>query len=153
LKFTFDVTKCDKLFDVLLQNKVIRLKGGHVIPTAEQLAQKKYCKWHDSFSHTTNECNYFHGQIQSALNDDRLILGDNQRMELDIDPFPVNMINFEEKKVLMWTDQTSTTKGKNVVISDELKVRMMNPRGQKEAHGSRMYRGRYTKGGSPRLLS
>jgi hypothetical protein len=28
VKFTFDVTKCDRLFDVLLQNTVIRLKGG-----------------------------------------------------------------------------------------------------------------------------
>jgi hypothetical protein len=37
MKFTFDVSKCDKLFDMLLQNKVIRLKGGHVIPTVEQL--------------------------------------------------------------------------------------------------------------------
>jgi hypothetical protein len=60
MKFTFDVSKCDKLFDMLLQNKVVRLKGGHVIPTAQQLAWKKYCKWHDSFSHTTNECIYFH---------------------------------------------------------------------------------------------
>jgi hypothetical protein len=38
LKFTFDVVKCDTLFDILLQNNVIRLKGGHVIPTTEQLA-------------------------------------------------------------------------------------------------------------------
>jgi hypothetical protein len=38
--FKFDVSKCDKLFDVLLQNNIIKLKGGHVIPTAEQLAQK-----------------------------------------------------------------------------------------------------------------
>jgi hypothetical protein len=59
MKFTFDVSKCDKLFDVLLQNNVIKLKAGHTIPTAEQLAGKKYCKWHNSFSYTTNECNYF----------------------------------------------------------------------------------------------
>jgi hypothetical protein len=38
MQFTFDITKCDKLFDMLLQNNVIRLKGGHVIRTAEQLA-------------------------------------------------------------------------------------------------------------------
>jgi hypothetical protein len=44
MTFTIDVSKCDKLFDVLLQNKVIRLKGGHVIPAAEQLARRKYCK-------------------------------------------------------------------------------------------------------------
>jgi hypothetical protein len=58
VKFTFDVTKCDKLFDVLLQNKVIRLIENHVMPTPAQLAKGKYCKWHRTFSHTTNECNY-----------------------------------------------------------------------------------------------
>jgi hypothetical protein len=96
----FDVSKCDKLFDVLLQNNVIKLKGGHVIPSAEQLAWRKYCKWHNSFSHTTNKCNYFHRQIQSALNDGWLTLGDKQKMRLDVYPFPIDMINFEEKEFI-----------------------------------------------------
>jgi hypothetical protein len=58
LKYTFDVSKCNKLFDLLLKGGVIRLTEGHVIPSANQLAKKKYYKWHDS-SHMTNECNYF----------------------------------------------------------------------------------------------
>jgi hypothetical protein len=33
LKVIFDITKRDNLFDVLFQNNVIRLKGGHTIPT------------------------------------------------------------------------------------------------------------------------
>jgi hypothetical protein len=60
VKFMFDVTKCDKLFDVLLQNKVIRLSENHGMLTPTQLAKEKYCKWYDTFFHTTNECNYFH---------------------------------------------------------------------------------------------
>jgi hypothetical protein len=32
MMFTFDMTKFDKLFVVLLQNKVIQLKEGHVVP-------------------------------------------------------------------------------------------------------------------------
>jgi hypothetical protein len=59
VKYTFDVTKCDKLFDVLLQNKIIQLREGHVIPPPRQVAKGKCCKWHGTFSHTTNECNYF----------------------------------------------------------------------------------------------
>jgi hypothetical protein len=37
------------------------------------------------------------------LNDSRLTLEDGQKMKLDTDPFPmnVNMINFEEKRVLV----------------------------------------------------
>jgi hypothetical protein len=59
LRFTFDVSKCDKLFDVLVQGSMIKLKEGHVIPVTELIAKRKYCKWHDSYSHTTNECHYF----------------------------------------------------------------------------------------------
>jgi hypothetical protein len=59
MKCTFDVTKCDKLFGVLVQGGIIRLKECHVIPAAELIAKKKYCKWHNSYSHTTNKCNYF----------------------------------------------------------------------------------------------
>jgi hypothetical protein len=35
-------------------------------------------------------------------------------MKLDTDPFPINMIEFEQKKVLVRTYQAETTKGKNV---------------------------------------
>jgi hypothetical protein len=55
MKFTFDVSKSNKLLDVLVKGGVIRLAEGHVIPTPEQLARRKYCKWHDSYSHTTND--------------------------------------------------------------------------------------------------
>jgi hypothetical protein len=128
VKYTFDVSKCDKLFDVLVQGGVIKLKEGHVIPTAEYLAKKRYRKWHDSYSHTTNECNYFRQQVQSALNDGRLTLGDGGKMKLDVDLFPVNTIGFGEKKILVRTDQAETTKGKNVVVSDELRNQMVKPR-------------------------
>jgi hypothetical protein len=49
-------------------------------------------------------------------------------MKLDINPFPVDAIDFEEKKVLARIDQASTTTGKNVVVSGDLRVRMMKPR-------------------------
>jgi hypothetical protein len=97
VKYTFDVSKCDRLFDVLVWGGVIRLTKGHVVPSADQLAKKKYCKWHDSYSHTTNECNYFRRQVQSALNDGRLTLGVDGKMKLDVDPFPVNMVDLEGK--------------------------------------------------------
>jgi hypothetical protein len=41
-------------------------------------------------------------------------------MKLDTDPFPVSMVELEHKKILVCTDQDETTKGKNVVISDDL---------------------------------
>jgi hypothetical protein len=59
MQFIFGVNKCDKLFNVLVKGGVIRLTEGHVIPAADVLAKRRYCKWHDSYSHSTKECNNF----------------------------------------------------------------------------------------------
>jgi hypothetical protein len=42
-------------------------------------------------------------------------------MKLDTDLFPMGMVELMDKKVLVRTNQAETTKGKNVVISDELR--------------------------------
>jgi hypothetical protein len=131
MKYTFDVSKCDKLFDLLLKGGVIRPTKSHVIPSADQLAKKKYYKWHDSYSHMTNEFNYFYRQVQSTLNDGRLTLGDGSKMKLDVDPFLVSMVDLKEKKILVHSDQGSTTRGKNVIVSDELKHWMRVPHNSK----------------------
>jgi hypothetical protein len=61
------------------------------------------------------------------INDGRLTLDDGGKMKLDSDPFPVSMVELMDKKVLVRTDQVETTKGKNVVISDELFKQMIKP--------------------------
>jgi hypothetical protein len=59
MRYAFDVSKCNHLFDLLLWGGVTWLTEGHIIPSANILAKKRYCKWHDYYTHTTNECNYF----------------------------------------------------------------------------------------------
>ena len=66
-RFTFDVSKCDRIFDELHRNGNIKL--SHVIPPLDELKRRAYCKWHDSSSHATNDCNVFRRQIQSAINE------------------------------------------------------------------------------------
>jgi hypothetical protein len=69
-KFTFNVAKCDKIFDELLKNDNIKL--SHTISPLEELKKCVYCKWHGSFLHNTNDCNIFRRQIQSAVDEGRL---------------------------------------------------------------------------------
>ena len=69
-KFTFNVDKCDKIFDELLKNANIKI--NHIIPSVDELKRRAYCKWHNSFSHAINDCNVFRRQIQSAINEGRL---------------------------------------------------------------------------------
>jgi hypothetical protein len=46
-------------------------------------------------------------------------------MKLDTDMFPIGMVKIMDKKVLVRTDQAETTKGKNVVVSNQLRNRMI----------------------------
>jgi hypothetical protein len=45
-------------------------------------------------------------------------------MKLDMDPFPIDMVELEQKKILVRTDQAETIKGRNVVVSDDLRTWM-----------------------------
>jgi hypothetical protein len=62
-----------------------------------------------------------------VINDGRLTLGDGGKMKLDMNPFPIGMVKLMDKKVLVCTDKVETTKGNNVVISDELRNQMIKP--------------------------
>ena len=88
MKFTFDVSKCDRIFDELL--RLGHLKITHVIPTFEELKQRAYCKFHNSSSHATNDCNVFRRQTQSAINEGRLAFPE---MKIDKAPFPESSIS------------------------------------------------------------
>jgi hypothetical protein len=66
-KFSFDITKAEKIFDLLLQQGQIKLSQFHTTPSAEELKRMKYCKGHNATSHDTNDCKIFKQQIQSAI--------------------------------------------------------------------------------------
>jgi hypothetical protein len=92
-----------------------------------------YCKWHNSYSHATNDCNVFRQQVQSAINEGRLKFAESPQMKLDKDPFPVNvnMVGLKKKKVLVQPSQVKSTKGKDVVIGEELPLKMIKPKNLK----------------------
>jgi hypothetical protein len=52
-------------------------------------------------------------------------------MKLDTNPFLIGMVELIDKKVFMRTDQAKMTKGKNVVVCDELRNRMIKPHNPK----------------------
>jgi hypothetical protein len=113
VKFIFNVGKCDKIFDKLLKNGNIKI--NHLVSSADELKRRAYCKWYNSFSHTTNDCNVFRRQIQSAINEGRLKF---QEIQVDTEPFPMNVIDFEGKKVLIRPSTADKGKDKEVIIGD-----------------------------------
>ncbi|KAK1660360.1 hypothetical protein QYE76_048519 [Lolium multiflorum] len=54
--FDFDLSKTEQIFDWLLKEKQLKLPDGHKIPTLQEMTGKPYCKWHDTFTHATNDC-------------------------------------------------------------------------------------------------
>jgi hypothetical protein len=115
IKFTFDASKCDKIFDELLS--IGKIKSSHTIPPIEELKKCTYCKWLNSHSHATNDCNIFRRQIQLAINEGQFCLN---QIQVDNDPFPVNAIDLQGAKVLVRLEQAESTKGKNVIIDEEM---------------------------------
>jgi hypothetical protein len=116
VKFTFNVGKCDKIFDELLKGNI---KINHIVPSTDELKHRAYYKWHNSFSHAANDCNVFRRQIQSAINEGRLKF---QEMQVDTEPFPMNVIDFEGKKILIRPSIADKGKGKEVIISNARKA-------------------------------
>jgi hypothetical protein len=112
VKFTFNIGKCDKIFDELLKNGNIKI--NHTAPSVDELKRCAYCKWHNSFSHATNDCNVFRRQIQSAINEGRLKF---QEKQVDTQPFPVNVIDFEGR-VLIRPSAADRGKDKEIIIGD-----------------------------------
>jgi hypothetical protein len=53
---------------------------------------KKYCGFHDRNSHSINECRVFRVRIQKAIQEGHLKF--DNKMKLDGNPFPQNMIGF-----------------------------------------------------------
>ena len=100
MKFTFDFSKCDRIFDELSKFGYIRI--NYTLPSADELKRRAYCKYHNSFSHATNDCNVFRRQVQSALNEGRLSLTE---MQVDKTPFPMHMVEAGAPAVLIRPEQ------------------------------------------------
>jgi hypothetical protein len=90
--FNFDESKVAQIFDLLLREKQLKLPEGQKFPTAQELQGRSYCKRHHLFTHTTNDCKELRRQIQSAIEQGRLILG-QFAIKVDTRPFlGVNMV-------------------------------------------------------------
>ena len=56
VQYTFEVAKIEKIFDFLMKEKFITFPKNHWIPIKDKLRGKAYCKYNNSWNHTTNAC-------------------------------------------------------------------------------------------------
>nr|CAE01655.2 OSJNBb0043H09.6 [Oryza sativa Japonica Group] len=93
-RYDFDITKADKIFDLLLWEKQIQLPAGHSIPSADELGKRKYCKWHNTRSHTTNDCKVLRQQIQSTIEQGKIKFDDSRR-PMKVDEYEANQVDVD----------------------------------------------------------
>jgi hypothetical protein len=107
--YDFDVTKADKLFEFLVKGGRIKLPEGHSMLRPDGVKEKRYCGFHDRNSHSINDCRVFRMRIQKAIQEGHLKF--DNKMKLDGNPFPQNMIGFSVNMV------TAEKKGKVKVLT------------------------------------
>ncbi|CAL8136212.1 unnamed protein product [Prunus armeniaca] len=94
--YTFDLTRAEAIFDLLLTEKKVKLSFGHKIPKPEELKGKTLCKYHNSWSHNTNNCVVLRDVIQKLIDEKKLQFPEKTAMQVDCKPFPppvINMVN------------------------------------------------------------
>jgi hypothetical protein len=136
IRYMFEVFNSDQIFDILVLEKRIRIPTDHVISSSKELGKCAYCKWHDSFSHNTCECNISRRQLQSDIDEGRLKFRGHLNTRGQISHrqiFPKGVIDLEGKKILIRPSQAETTKDKNVIIGESrekirLTIKSQSPR-------------------------
>ena len=82
-------------FDFLLEKGQIKLPTNHVMLPPDKLKNKKFCKFHNATSHSTNECRIFRQYIQRAIQQGKFKFDTPWKIKVDDNPFPKdqNMID------------------------------------------------------------
>ncbi|WJX88906.1 hypothetical protein P8452_70946 [Trifolium repens] len=85
--YTFDITKCDEIFDLLVTDGQIVVPKGVKIPPLDMRKKRGYCKYHNFLGHRTSQCVLFRDLVQKTLNEGRLKFGEKPKaMKVDDEP-------------------------------------------------------------------
>jgi len=121
----------------------------------EQLKNKKFCKFHNATSHSTNECRIFWQHIERAIQQGRLKFDMPRKMKVDDNPFlgDQNMVDvgiFKGKTKVL----TSAKSRKDGTVDPKMQISADEYRGVKKRRDqqkSRYEQGETSKDGATRL--
>ncbi|XP_050919014.1 uncharacterized protein LOC127136510 [Lathyrus oleraceus] len=69
--YTFDVSKCEEIFDLLVKDGQMVVPPGTKMPPLEQRHKRGFCKYHNYLGHNTSNCHLFKDLVQKAIQDRR----------------------------------------------------------------------------------
>ncbi|XP_050908417.1 uncharacterized protein LOC127122051 [Lathyrus oleraceus] len=89
--YTFDVTKCDEIFDLLVKDGQMIVPPGAKVPPLEQRKKRGFCKYHSFLGHKTSQCFLSRDLVQNEIQEGRLKFGDKTRSQMKIDSDPLEI--------------------------------------------------------------
>ena len=93
-----------------------------MLPT-DQLKNKKFCKFHNTTSHSTNECRIFRQHIQRAIEQGKLKFDTPQKMKVDDNPFPKDQNMVDAKLLKGKTKVLTSTRAKETrTVDPEMQI-------------------------------
>lgn len=99
--YTFDVTKCDEIFDLLVKDGQMIVPPGAKVPPLEQRKKRGFCKYHNFIGHKTSQCFLFRDLVQKAIVDGRLKFGEKTKAQMRIDSDPLQNLKQITQSLLM----------------------------------------------------
>ena len=110
--YTFDITKCDEIFDLLVKDGQLIVPPNLKVPPLEQRKKRGFCKYHNFLGHKTSQCFLFRDLIQNAIKDGRLKFSDKGKNPMKVgtdlllmvetnyaEPLDINVVEIAEGKV------------------------------------------------------
>jgi len=80
--YTFDVTKCDEIFYLLVADGQVAVPNSLKIPPLEQRKNRRYCKYHNFLGHKTSHCLLLRDLVQKGLNEGKMRFGDKAKPQM-----------------------------------------------------------------------
>lgn len=124
--YTFDVSKCDEVFDLLVKDGQIIVPQGLKDPPRTK-EKRGFCKFHNFLGHKTHQCVLSRDLVQKALKEGRLQFGERPKMQVDSDPMKEEEALYVEplECVMVETADGLVEVSKETSLAESFKVMMV----------------------------
>ncbi|GLU07026.1 hypothetical protein SLE2022_240060 [Rubroshorea leprosula] len=143
-QYTFDISKTNEIFDHLKKSGLIKLPPGHKIPMAGEIGNREYCKYHNSWKHSTNDCVIFWNVLQEKIDKGILRFPEKAKetMGVDADPFPTMSVGVNAADLRSIARDRSQTYYRRRLAADDLRWVIEEARARRNQVRSGSYRRR-----------
>ena len=107
------MTLCDELFDILQEKNFIKSLDHKVLIPSLDAKEQEYCKLHNSFDHSTQNCNMFRQIVKSAINSGRLRFAHAQEND------QLKSIGLGDKRLQNWRTSSNSCNNENIGEKEE----------------------------------